>query len=80
MEDRVKEYTRHYKKETQLLKEETTKRKKHLTYNEIKKIIESGSEIKNNENKSIASEPTPSKSTKKKKGKNIFKKYNFDIT
>ena len=54
MEDRVKEYTRHYKKETQLLKEETTKRKKHLTYNEIKKIIESGSEIKSNENKSIA--------------------------
>ena len=36
MEDRVKEYTRHYKKETQLLKEETTKRKKQLTYNEIK--------------------------------------------
>ena len=42
MEDRVKEYARHYKKETELLKEETTKRKKHLTYNEIKKIIESG--------------------------------------
>ena len=79
MEDRVKEYTRHYKKETQPLKEETTKRKKHLTYNEIKKIIESGSEIKSNENKSIDAKPTPSTS-KKKKGKNTFKKYNFDIT
>ena len=79
MEDRVKEYTRHYKKETQLLKEETTKRKKHLTYNEIKKIIESGSEIQSNENKSIDAKPTPS-TGKKKKGKNIFKKYNFDLT
>ena len=79
MEDRVNEYIRHYKKETQQLKEETTKKKKHLTYNEIKKIIESGSEIKKNENKNIASEPTPSKSTKRK-GKKLFKKYNFDIT
>ena len=40
MEDRVKEYTRHYKKETQLLKEETTKRKKHLTYIEKKEYRE----------------------------------------
>ena len=58
------------------LKNDNTKEKRHLTYNEIKKVIESGKEIKNNENKHIESKPP----NKGKKSKNTFKKYNFDIT
>ena len=42
MEDRVKEYTRHYKKETQLLKEETTKTKAQHKLSRAKKIQRGG--------------------------------------
>ena len=48
------------------LKNENTKEKKHLTYNEIKKVIESGKEIKNNENKPIENKPQNKGKTSKK--------------
>lgn len=35
------------------VEERKYQREKHLTYNEIKKVIESGKNIKNNENKPI---------------------------
>ena len=53
MEDIVREYLKNNRQEMKKLKNENTKEKKHLTYNEIKKVIESGKEIKNNENKPI---------------------------
>ena len=76
MEDIVKEYLKNNRQEMKKLKNENTKEKKHLTYNEIKKVIESGKDIKNNENKPIENTPQ----NKGKKTKNTFKKYNFDIT
>ena len=72
----MREYIKHRQKEMEHLKEESTKKKKQLTYNEIKKIIDSGSEIKSNENKSIETKPTPKKRTNKK---NTLRKYNFDL-
>jgi len=50
------------------LKNENMKEKRHLTYNEIKKVIESGKEIKNNENKPTENKPQ----SKGKKTKNAF--------
>ena len=76
MEDIVREYLKNNRQEMKKLKNENTKEKKHLTYNEIKKVIESGKEIKNNENKPIENKAQ----TKGKKTKNTFKKFNFDIT
>ena len=76
MEDIVREYLKNNRQEMKKLKNENTKEKKHLTYNEIKKVIESGKDIKNNENKPIENTPQ----NKGKKTKNAFKKYNFDIT
>ena len=72
----MKEYLKHRQKEIEHLKEEGTKKKKQLTYNEIKKIIDSGSEIKSNENNSIETKPTP----KKRNNKKSLRKYNFDLT
>ena len=70
MEDIVREYLKNNRQEMKKLKNENTKEKKHLTYNEIKKVIESGKDIKNNENK-----PTENKTQNKgKKTKNTFKK------
>ena len=76
MEDIVREYLKNNRQEMKKLKNENTKDKKHLTYKEIKKVIESGKEIKNNENKPIENKAQ----NKGKKSKNTFKKYNFDIT
>ena len=76
MEDIVREYLKNNRQEMKKLKNENTKEKKHLTYNEIKKVIESGKDIKNNENKPIENKPR----NKGKKTKNTFKQYNFDIT
>ena len=68
-------------KNHQLGQDNTTKKKKPLTYNEIKKVIDSMSDFNSttsstntNEEKSV---PVP-----KAKGKNkkFLKKYNFDIT
>ena len=76
MEDIVREYLKNNRQEMKKLKNENTKEKKHLTYNEIKKVIESGKDIKNNENKPIENKPQ----NKGKKTKNTLKKYIFDIT
>ena len=76
MEDIVREYLKNNRQEMKKVKNENTKEKKHLTYNEIKKVIESGKDIKNNENKSIENKPQ----NKGKTSKNTFKKFNFDIT
>ena len=76
MEDIVREYLKNNRQEMKKLKNENTKDKKHLTYNEIKKVIESVKEINNNENKPIENKAQ----NKGKKSKNTFKKYNFDIT
>ena len=76
MEDIVREYLKNNRQEMKKLKNENTKEKKHLTYNEIKKVIESGKDIKNNENKPIENKTQ----NKGKKTNNTFKKYNFDIT
>ena len=57
MEDIVREYLKNNRQEMKKLKNENTKEKKHLTYNEIKKVIESGKDIKNNENKPIENKP-----------------------
>ena len=76
MEDIVREYLKNNRQEMKKLKNENTKEKKHLTYNEIKKVIESGKEIKNNENKPIENKAQ----NKGKKNKNTFKTYIFDIT
>ena len=76
MEDIVRDYLKNNRQEMKKLKNENTKDKKHLTYNEIKKVIESGKEINNNENKPIENKAQ----NKGKKSKNTFKKYNFDIT
>ena len=51
MEDILREYLKNNRQEMKKLKNENTKEKKHLTYNEIKKVIESGKDFKNNENK-----------------------------
>ena len=51
MEDIVREYLKNNRQEMKKLKNENTKEKKHLTYNEIKKVIESGKDINNNEKK-----------------------------
>ena len=75
MEDIVREYLKNNRQEMKKLNE-NTKDKKHLTYNEIKKVIESGKEINNNENKPIENKAQ----NKGKKSKNTLKKYNFDIT
>ena len=76
MEDIVREYLKTNRQEMKKLKNENTKEKKHLTYNEIKKVIESGKEKKNNENKPIENKTQ----NKGKKSKNTLKKFNFDIT
>ena len=73
MEDIIREYLKNNRQE---MKNDNMKEKRHLTYNEIKKVIESGKEMKNNENKPIENKPQ----SKGKKTKNPFKKYNFDIT
>ena len=71
MEDIVREYLKNNRQEMKKLKNENTK-ENHLTYNEIKKVIESGKEIKNNENKPIENKVQ----NKGKKSKNTFKKCN----
>ena len=76
MEDIVREYLKNNRQEMKKLKNENTKEKKHLTYNEIKKVIESGKDIKNNEYIPIENKPQ----NKGKKNKNTFNKFNFDIT
>ena len=63
MEDIVREYLKNNRQEMKKLKNENTKEKKHPTYNEIKKVIESGKDIKNNENR------TYRKQTPKQKGR-----------
>ena len=57
MEDVVREYLKNNRQEMKKLKNENTKEKKHLTYNEIKKVIESGKDIKNNEKEPIENKP-----------------------
>ena len=57
MEEIIKEYLRNSKQEMKKFKDDNTKERKHLTYNEIIKVIESGRDIKNNENKSIENKP-----------------------
>ena len=80
MEDIIREYFRNNRQEMKKLKNENTgKEKKHLTYKEIKKIIETGKEIKSNENKPIENTSNLPQS-KGKKPKKQLKKYNFDIT
>ena len=76
MEDIVREYLKNNRQEMKKLKNENTKEKKHLTYNEIKKVIESGKDIKNNENKPIENKTQ----NKGKNSKNTFNKFHFDIT
>ena len=76
MEDIVREYLKNNRQEMKKLKNENTKKKKHLTYNEIKKIIESGKDIKDNENKPIENKPQ----NKGKNTKNTLNEYNLDIT
>ena len=68
MEGIVREYLKNNRQEMKKLKNENTKEKKHLTYNEIKKVIESGKEIKTNQNKPIEKK----KQNKGKKSKNTF--------
>ena len=68
MEDIVREYLKNNRQEMKKLKNENTKEKRHLTYNEIKKVIESGKDIKNNENKPIAyRKQTPKQREEKQK-------------
>ena len=75
MEEIIKEYSRNNKHDMKKFKDENTKERKHLTYNEIVKVIDSGKDIKNNENKSIESKLKVGV----KKGKTSIEKYNFDI-
>jgi len=79
MEEIVREYLRNNRQEMKKLKNENTKEKKHLTYNEIRKVIESGKDLKSNENKPV-DDKVQSKG-KKTKGKHINYKnlYSFDI-
>jgi hypothetical protein len=69
MEEIVREYLRNNRQEMKKLKNENTKEKKHLTYNEIRKVIESGKDLKSNENKPV-DDKVQSKG-KKTKGKHI---------
>ena len=87
MENIVKEYIRNNQmKNHQMGQDNTLKKKKPLTYNEIKKTIDSMSDF--NKNKSQTNPPEdvkPNPTTKAKpKGKKsvgkMMKKYNFDIT
>ena len=79
MEEIVREYLRNNRQEMKKLKNENTKEKKHLTYNEIRKVIESGKDLKSNENKPV--DDKVQGNGKKTKGKHInYKKYSFDIT
>ena len=73
MEDIIREYLKNNRQEMKKLKNENMKEKRHLTYNEIKKVIESGKEMKNNENKPIENKPqSKGKKTKKIHLKNII--------
>lgn len=68
-------------KNHQLGQDNTLKKKKPLTYNEIKKTIDSMSDFNSNKPPEEKSNPTPKAKPKGKKsvGK-MMKKYNFDIT
>ena len=84
MENILKEYIRNNQmKNHQMGQDNTLKKKKPLTYNEIKKTIDSMSDFNKSESKQQEekSNPTPKAKPKGKKsvGK-MMKKYNFDIT
>ena len=70
-------------KNHQLGQDNTLKKKKPLTYNEIKKTIDSMSDFNKSESKQQEEKPNPTTKAKpkgkKSKGK-MMKKYNFDIT
>ena len=66
MEDIVREYLKNNRQEMKKLKNENTKEKKHLTYNEIKKVIESGKDIKNNEKSTNRKQTTKQREEKQK--------------
>lgn len=85
MENIVKEYIRNNQmKNHQMGQDNTLKKKKPLTYNEIKKTIDSMSDFNSNKSQTNPPEeksnPTPKAKPKGKKsvGK-MMKKYNFDI-
>ena len=84
MENIVKEYIRNNQmKNHQLGQDNTLKKKKPLTYNEIKKTIDSMSDFNKSESKQQEEKPNPTTKAKPKGKKSVgkmMKKYNFDIT
>ena len=81
----MKEYIRNNQmKNHQLGQDNTLKKKKPLTYNEIKKTIDSMSDFNKSESKQQQEEksnpPTKAKPKGKKSVGKMMKKYNFDIT
>ena len=81
MESIVKEYIRNNQmKNQQLGQDNTTKKKKPLTYNEIKKVIASMSDFNSTTSSTKANDeatiPVPKAKGKNKKS---LKKYNFEI-
>ena len=85
MESIVKEYIRNNQmKNHQLGQDNIMKKKKPLTYNEIKKVIDSVSDFNKSESKQQQDEksnPIPKTKAKGKKSvSKMIKKYNFDIT
>jgi len=83
MENIVKEYIRNNQmKNHQMGQDNTLKKKKPLTYNEIKKTIDSMSDFNKSETKQQEEKPNPATKAKPKGKKSVgkmMKKYNFDI-
>ena len=84
MENIVKEYIRNNQmKNHQLGQDNTLKKKKPLTYNEIKKTIDSMSDFNKSQSNPPEEKPNPTPKAKPKGKKSVgkmMKKYNFDIT
>ena len=80
----MKEYKRNNQmKNHQMGQDNTLKKKKPLTYNEIKKTIDSMSDFNKSESKQQEEKPNPATKAKPKGKKSVgkmMKKYNFDIT
>ena len=82
MESIVKEYIRNNQmKNQQLGQDNTTKKKKPLTYNEIKKVIASMSDFNSTTSSTKPEQEDKSPPIPKAKGKNkkSLKRYNFEI-
>ena len=79
----MKEYIRNNQmKNHQMGQDNTLKKKKPLTYNEIKKTIDSMSDFNKSETKQQEEKSNPTTKTKPKGKKSVgkmMKKYNFDI-